>query len=145
VFTALPEGFSTSMVVRFAKGFDQIFDLVDAFVKNFQATYKRPVGIEELRHCQQKLKESMRTYNGRFTKLLNDAEGVSVDIEIDAFSDGIRRESYIEELGRKKPKTITKLMEIANSWADGEDHVRKPRSRSDDEDDDQSRHDSGNR
>jgi hypothetical protein len=23
-------------------------DLVDAFVKNFQATYKRPVGIKEL-------------------------------------------------------------------------------------------------
>jgi hypothetical protein len=27
-------------------------DLVDAFVANFQATYKRPVGIEELRHYQ---------------------------------------------------------------------------------------------
>jgi hypothetical protein len=120
-------------------------DLVDAFVKNFQATYKRPVGIEELHHCQQKPKESMRTYIGRFTKLLNAAEDVFVDREIDAFSDGIRRESYIEELGRKKPKTITKLMEIANSWADGEDHVRKSRPRSDDEDDDQQRHDSGHR
>ncbi|KAK1612189.1 hypothetical protein QYE76_035862 [Lolium multiflorum] len=101
-------------------------DLVEAFVANFQATYKRPVGIEELRHCQQKQKESMRAYIGRFTKLLNAAEDVSVDRAIDAFSDGIRRESYIEELGRKKPKTITKLMEIANSWADGEDNVRKP-------------------
>jgi hypothetical protein len=119
--------------------------LVDAFVKNFQATYKRPVGIEELHHCQQKPKESMRMYIGRFTKLLNAAEYVFVDREIDAFSDGIRRESYIEELGRKKPKTITKLMEIANSWADGEDHVRKSRPRSDDEDDDQQRHDSGHR
>ncbi|KAK1611617.1 hypothetical protein QYE76_035290 [Lolium multiflorum] len=97
-------------------------DLVDAFVANFQATYKRPVGIEELRHCQQKQKESMRAYIGRFTKLLNAAEDVSVDRAFDAFSDGIRRETYIEELGRKKPKTITKLMEIANSWADGEDN-----------------------
>ncbi|KAK1679633.1 hypothetical protein QYE76_040481 [Lolium multiflorum] len=34
-------------------------DLVDAFVANFQATYKRPVGIEELRNCRQKQKESM--------------------------------------------------------------------------------------
>ncbi|KAK1651897.1 hypothetical protein QYE76_069702 [Lolium multiflorum] len=93
-------------------------DLVDAFVANFQATYKRPVGIEELRNCQQKQRESMRSYIGRFTKLLNAAEDVSVDRAIDAFSDGVRRESYIEELGRKKPKTITKLMEIANSWAD---------------------------
>ncbi|KAK1628815.1 hypothetical protein QYE76_003130 [Lolium multiflorum] len=178
-------------------------DLVEAFVANFQATYKRPVGIEELRHCQQKQKESMRAYIGRFmirlrrlherdifdlflpefdkrwvihlrenlllfykpllleaqhclqekeggrrhqfTKLLNAAEDVSVDRAIDAFSDGIRRESYIEELGRKKPKTITKLMEIANSWADGEDNVRKPRQRSDDEEDDQPKHDSGGR
>ncbi|KAK1610947.1 hypothetical protein QYE76_034620 [Lolium multiflorum] len=120
-------------------------DLVDAFVANFQATYKRPVGIEELRHCQQKQKESMCAYIGRFTKLLNAAEDVSVDRAIDAFSDGIRRESYIEELGRKKPKTITKLMEIANSWADGEDNVRRPRQRSDDEDDDQPKHDSGER
>ncbi|KAK1619631.1 hypothetical protein QYE76_025148 [Lolium multiflorum] len=97
-------------------------DLVDAFVANFQATYKRPVGIEELRSCRQKQKESMRSYIGRFTKLLNAAEDVSVDRAIDAFSDGVQRESYIEELGRKKPKTITKLMEIANSWADGEDN-----------------------
>ncbi|KAK1644332.1 hypothetical protein QYE76_062137 [Lolium multiflorum] len=120
-------------------------DLVDAFVANFQATYKRPVGIEELRSCQQKQKESMRSYIGRFTKLLNAAEDVSVDRAIDAFSDGVRRESYIEELGRKKPKTITKLMEIANSWADGEDNVRRPRQRSEDEDDDQPKHDSGSR
>ncbi|KAK1662265.1 hypothetical protein QYE76_050424 [Lolium multiflorum] len=120
-------------------------DLVDAFVANFQATYKRPVGIEELRHCQQKQKESMRSYIGRFTKLLNDAEYVFVDRAIDAFSDGVRRESYIEELGRKKPKTITKLMEIANNWADGEDNMRRPRHRSDDEDDDQPKHDSGGR
>ncbi|KAK1651703.1 hypothetical protein QYE76_069508 [Lolium multiflorum] len=110
-----------------------------------QATYKRPVGIEELRNCQQKQKESMRSYIGRFTKLLNAAEDVSVDRAIDAFSDGVRRESYIEELGRKKPKTITKLMEIANSWADGEDNVRRPRQRSDDEDDDHLKHDSGGR
>src|SRR5215218_7582578 len=87
----------------------------------------------------------MRSYIGRFTKLLNAAEDVSVDRAIDAFSDGVQREGYIEELGRMKPKTITKLMEIANSWADGEDNVRKPRQRSDDEEDDQPKHDSGGR
>ncbi|KAK1663306.1 hypothetical protein QYE76_051465 [Lolium multiflorum] len=51
-------------------------DLVEAFVANFQATYKRPVGIEELRHCQQS-KESMHAYIGRFTKLLNAAEDLA--------------------------------------------------------------------
>jgi hypothetical protein len=35
-------------------------------------------------------------------------------------------------------------MEISNSWADGEDHIRKPRPRSDDEDDEH-KHDSGHR
>ena len=60
------------------------------------------------------------------SKLLNAAVNVSVDRAIDAFRDGIRREKHIEELGRLKPKTITELMEIANSWADGEDHVRRP-------------------
>ncbi|KAK1660440.1 hypothetical protein QYE76_048599 [Lolium multiflorum] len=76
----------------------------------------------------------------------DDSDSSDEDQEaIDAFSDGVRRESYIEELGRKKPKTITKLMEIANSWADGEDNVRRPRQRSDDEDDDQPKHDSGSR
>jgi hypothetical protein len=104
------------------------------------------VGIEELRQCSQKQKESMRSYIRRFTKLLNVAKYVSIDRAIDAFSDSIRRESYVEELGHLKPKTITKLMEIANSWADGEDHVRKPRPRNDDNEDDR-RHpnDSSNR
>jgi hypothetical protein len=46
----------------------------------------------------------MRSYIRLFTKLLNATEDVSVDREIYAFGDGIRRESYIEELGRKKPK-----------------------------------------
>ncbi|KAK1698003.1 hypothetical protein QYE76_014700 [Lolium multiflorum] len=96
-------------------------DLVDAFVANFQATYKRPVGIEELRSCQQKQKESMRSYIGRFTKLLNAAEDVSVDRAIDAFSDGVRR-----EIGLMARTTC-------------EDHG------SDDEDDDLPKHDSGSR
>jgi hypothetical protein len=68
-------------------------DLVDTFVTKFQTTYKRPVGIDELRHCQQKPKESMRAYIGRFTKLVNAAEDVSIDRAIDAFSDGILRET----------------------------------------------------
>jgi Fe-S cluster assembly ATPase SufC len=81
------------------------------------------VGIKELRQCNQKQKESMRSYTGRFTKLLNAAEDFSIDREIDTFSGGIRRESYIEELGHLKPKTIIKLMEIVNSWVDGEEHM----------------------
>src|SRR3954466_14271424 len=64
-------------------------NLVDTFVKNSSATFKRPVGIEELRNCEQMSKESMRSYLSRFTKLMNVAVGVSSDRAIDAFSDGI--------------------------------------------------------
>src|SRR3954451_8095818 len=76
----------------------------------------------------------MRSYVACFTKILNEAVSISVDRAVDAFSEGIDRESHIEELGRRKPKTITELMEIANGWADGEDLARRsgPRENNDD-------------
>src|SRR4051812_42332993 len=67
----------------------------------------------------------MRSYVAHFTKILNEAVSISVDRAVDAFSEGIRRETHIEELGRRKTKTITELMEIANGWADGEDLARE--------------------
>ena len=76
----------------------------------------------------------MRAYISRFTKILNEAINVSADRAIDAFSEGIRRETHIEELGRRKPQTITELMEIANGWADGEELARRSRPRDDDDD-----------
>jgi hypothetical protein len=47
VQAAIPQGLGTSMVERPATRIHQV--LVNAFVKNFQATYKRLVGIKELR------------------------------------------------------------------------------------------------
>src|SRR3954467_5847472 len=76
----------------------------------------------------------MRSYVARFTKILNEVVSISVDRAVDAFSEGIRRESLIEELGRRKPKTITELMEIANGWADGEDLARRRQPRENDDD-----------
>src|SRR3954464_8666559 len=75
----------------------------------------------------------MRSYVARFTKILNEAVSISVDRAVDAFSKGIRRDSHIEELGRRKPKTVTELMEIANGWADGEDLARRSRPRGNDD------------
>src|SRR4051794_18332863 len=93
-------------------------DLVDTFVKNLSATFKRPVGIEQLRSCKQKSKESMRSYLSRFTKLLNTAARGSTDRAINAFSEGIRRERHIEELGRLKPKSMDVLMQTATAGPD---------------------------
>src|SRR3954453_21392174 len=76
----------------------------------------------------------MRSYVARFTKILKEAISVSTDRAIDAFVEGIRRESHIQELGRRKPQTVTELMEIANGWADGEDLARRSRPRDENDD-----------
>jgi hypothetical protein len=63
----------------------------------------------------------MRSYIQRWSIIKNLAENVYDEREIDAFSNGLRRKDFIEELGRANPKTIAQLMDIANTWEDGED------------------------
>jgi hypothetical protein len=49
----------------------------------------------------------------------NSAEDVSDEQAIDAFSAGLRHSDLVEELGRTRPKTVSKLIEIASRFADG--------------------------
>jgi hypothetical protein len=58
------------------------------------------------------------------------AEDVSNERAVDAFASGLRRSDLVEELGRTKPKTVSKLMEIANRFADGEDAYHSKRAHS---------------
>jgi hypothetical protein len=51
-----------------------------------------------------------------------------------AFTNGLRRKDFVEELGRTRPKTIAKMMYITNGWADDEDAVSNKRARSPDDD-----------
>src|SRR5664279_4111160 len=104
--------------------------LAHDFAKNFQATFKRPASIEELRSCKQKHGESIRAYIQRWTILRNFAEDISEESAVDAFRRGLRRRELKEELGRSKPKTVGHLMDIANRWADGEESVRDERAQS---------------
>ena len=60
----------------------------------------------------------------------NAAKDMSEERAIDAFVSGLSRLDFQEQLGRIKPKTISYLMEIASSWADGEDSVQRNRARS---------------
>src|SRR5215216_8018854 len=99
-------------------------ELVYSFVCNFKGTYKIPASIEELRCCQQKSGESLRSYIQRWSIIKNSTENISEDRAIDAFNGSVRRMELREELGRSKPQTIDHLMEIANRWADGEDLVK---------------------
>jgi hypothetical protein len=51
----------------------------------------------------------------------NSAEDVSDERAIDTFSAGLHRSDFVEEVGRTKPRTVSKLMEVANRFTNGED------------------------
>src|SRR3954464_15482957 len=95
-----------------------------AFIENFKSTYKRPVSLEELRACKQGTRETLRAYIQRWTILKNSAEDISDESAIDAFRRGLQRIEFKEQLGQMKVRTLTRLLEQANKWADGEDSMR---------------------
>src|SRR3954466_8841997 len=55
--------------------------------------------------------------------LKNSAEDISDESAIDTFRRGLQRVEFKEQLGQMKVRTLAKLLELANSWADGEDPV----------------------
>jgi hypothetical protein len=78
----------------------------------------------------QKKDETLRSYIQRWSVIKNSAEDVSDERAIDAFSAGLRRSDLVEEIGRTKPRTVSKLMEVANRFTDGEDTYNNKRGRS---------------
>src|SRR3954471_1636737 len=94
------------------------------FIENFKSTYKRPASLEELRACKQGTRETLRAYIQRWKILKNSAEDISDESAIDAFRRGLQRIEFKEQLGQMKVRTLAKLLELANSWADGKDSVR---------------------
>src|SRR3954462_62304 len=95
-----------------------------AFIENFKSTYKRPASLEELRACKQGTRETLRAYIQRWTILKNSAVDISYESTIDAFRRGLQRIEFKEQLGQMKVRTLARLLELANNWADGEDSVR---------------------
>jgi hypothetical protein len=66
----------------------------------------------------------------RWSVIKNSAEDISDERAIDAFLAGLRRSDLVEEIGRTKPRTVSKLMEVANRFTDGEDAYNNKRGRS---------------
>src|SRR3954464_9785475 len=95
-----------------------------AFIENFKSTYKRPTSLEELHACKQGTREALRAYIQRWTILKNSAEDISDESVIDAFRRGLQRVEFKEQLVQMKVRTLARLLEIANRWADDEDSVR---------------------
>ena len=53
----------------------------------------------------------------------NNAEDISDEIAVKSFRNGLRRKDLREHLGRERVRTVSHLMEVANTWADGEESV----------------------
>jgi hypothetical protein len=102
-------------------------ELENQFARNFRSTYKRPASIEEVKSYIQKKGEALRSYIQRWSTIKNSTEDVSDERSVDAFASGLRHSDLVEELGRIGPKTVSKLKEIANRFADGEDAYNNKR------------------
>jgi hypothetical protein len=109
-------------------------ELERQFTSNFRSTYKRPASIEEIKACVQRSGESLRCYIQRWSVIKNSTEDVSDARAVDPFISGLCRPEFIEEMGRLKPKKVSKLMDIANIFANGEDTYHNKMTRSSEDD-----------
>src|SRR3989337_2842 len=92
-------------------------DLARVFVKNFEGTYKRPGGLSELQHCIQKQNETLREYIQRWTTSNNSVKNVTEHQAICTFKQGIRYRELILKFGRSDIYSLSRMMEIANRYA----------------------------
>src|SRR4051812_29598557 len=101
-------------------------DLEKVFIKNFEGTYKRPVGLTELQLCVQSNTESTRDYIQRWITLHNSVEGVSEFQAIHTFKQGVKYKDLSLKLARSPHVTsLDRLMEIAKNYANGEEEIRQ--------------------
>jgi hypothetical protein len=90
-------------------------ELENQFARIFHSTYKRPTSLEEIKLCVQQKGETLRSYIQCWSAIKNSAEDVSDERAIDAFSSGLRRSDLVEEIGRTRPRTVSELMEVADT------------------------------
>jgi hypothetical protein len=86
--------------------------------------------LEEVKSCRHGRDETLRSYIQCWSVIKNSTEDVSDERAIDAFSAGLRRSDLVEEIGRIKSRIVSKLMEVANRFADGEDAYNNKRGHS---------------
>ena len=65
----------------------------------------------------------------------NNTENISDETTVRSFTDGLKRKDFIEYIRRVKGVTLSHLMDVVNSWADGEElaHNESPRANEDDD------------
>ncbi|KAI4972887.1 hypothetical protein ZWY2020_003812 [Hordeum vulgare] len=96
-------------------------DLARVFIKTFEGTCKHPAGLTELQYCIQKPSESLHDFIQRLTTLHHTVENVTEHQAVCAFKVGVRyRELYLK-FGRTGDMSMSKMMEIATRYANGEE------------------------
>jgi hypothetical protein len=75
----------------------------------------------------QKRDETLRSYIQCWSVIKNSAEDIFDERAIDTFLAGLYCSDLVEEIGRTKPRTMSKLMEVANRFTDGEDAYNNKR------------------
>ena len=98
-------------------------DLVDTFVGNFQGTYVRPGNPWDLRSCTQATGESLRDFIHRFSKRCTDLSNVGDSEVIHAFLQGTTCRGLVHALGRRSPRNVNELFDVATNFASGEEAV----------------------
>ena len=98
-------------------------DLVRIFVGNFQGTYVRPGNSWDLKSCRQKPDESLRDFIRRFSKQCTELPSVGDSEIVQAFLSGTTCRDLVRELGRNVPRSAAALLDIATSFASGEEAV----------------------
>jgi hypothetical protein len=76
----------------------------------------------------------LRSHIQHWSIIKNSAKNVSDEQTTDAFFRGLHRYDFIEEMGRTNLKKVSKFMDIANKFADGEDAYNNKRTRSPEDD-----------
>jgi hypothetical protein len=98
-------------------------DLVCTFMGNFQGTYVRPGNSWDLRSCTSKPGESLRDFIRRFSKRCTELPSVAQSEIVHAFLEGTTCRDLVRELGRSPPVNSNEQLDIATSFASGEEAV----------------------
>lgn len=103
-------------------------------IKTFEGMYKQAGALSELLHCVQRHNETLWEYIQGWTTLHNMVKNITEHQAICAFKAGIKYRELALKFGRTEIPTLSRAMEIANRYANGEedDRLRSGKGRAND-------------
>ena len=105
-------------------------DLCTKFIDNFQGTFTKPRVEWDLYQITQKKDESLREFIRRFIKKKNSIASV-IDAAIMAtFRKGVKDPDLLKKMSRKPPRTVKELFDMADRYANQEEHSGEATERS---------------